>query len=156
MGFVRINKELQFRVCNHGQSWANFPNSKQRRTLLKREKGSWEGSLLNKESIGGIERRIVAFHWLSCDSFSLAEFLPSKKRKSFFSPFWAQMTSKALQLPLLASQLYFNWGLFIFTTGLSSFQSLSHVRLFATPWTTARQASLSITNSRSSLKLMSI
>ena len=33
---------------------------------------------------------------------------------------------------------------------------LSHVRLFATPWTAARQASLSITNSRSSLKLMSI
>ena len=38
----------------------------------------------------------------------------------------------------------------------SSIQSLSRVRLFATPWTAARQASLSITNSRSLLKLMSI
>ena len=38
----------------------------------------------------------------------------------------------------------------------SSVQSLSHVRLFATPWTAARQASPSITNSRSLLKLMSI
>ena len=38
----------------------------------------------------------------------------------------------------------------------SSVQSLSRVRLFATLWITARQASLSITNSRSSLKLMSI
>ena len=38
----------------------------------------------------------------------------------------------------------------------SSVQSLSHVRLFATPWTIACQASLSITNSRSLLKLMSI
>ena len=38
----------------------------------------------------------------------------------------------------------------------SSVQSLSPVRLFATPWIAARQASLSITNSRSSLKLMSI
>ena len=38
----------------------------------------------------------------------------------------------------------------------SSVQSLSHVRLFATPWITARQASLSITDSRSSLKLMPI
>ena len=38
----------------------------------------------------------------------------------------------------------------------SSIQSLSRVRLFATPWTAARQASLSITNSRSSFKLMSI
>ena len=35
-------------------------------------------------------------------------------------------------------------------------QSLSHVRVFATPWTTAHQASLSITNSRSSPKPMSI
>ena len=38
----------------------------------------------------------------------------------------------------------------------SSVQSLSHVRLFANPWITARQASLSITNSQSSPKLMSI
>ena len=38
----------------------------------------------------------------------------------------------------------------------SAFQSLSHVWLFATPWTTARQAFLSITNSQSLLKLKSI
>ena len=38
----------------------------------------------------------------------------------------------------------------------SSVQSLSHVRLFATPWTATHQASLSITNSRSLPKLMSI
>ena len=38
----------------------------------------------------------------------------------------------------------------------SSVQSLSRVRLFATPWTTAHQASLSITNSWSLLKLMSV
>ena len=37
-----------------------------------------------------------------------------------------------------------------------SVQSLSHVRLFATPWIAAHYASLSITISRSSLKLMSI
>ena len=37
-----------------------------------------------------------------------------------------------------------------------SVQSLSRVRLFATPWIAAHKASLSITNSRSSLKLMSI
>ena len=39
---------------------------------------------------------------------------------------------------------------------IGSVQSLSCVRLFATPWTAARQASLSVTNSRSLLKLMSI
>ena len=38
----------------------------------------------------------------------------------------------------------------------SSVQSLSHVRLFATPWITTRQASLSIINSQSSLRLTSI
>ena len=38
----------------------------------------------------------------------------------------------------------------------SSAQSLSHVRLFAIPWIATRQASLSITNSQSLLKLMSI
>jgi len=37
----------------------------------------------------------------------------------------------------------------------SSVQSLSHVRLFVTPWTAAHQASLSITNSWSLLKLIS-
>ena len=46
----------------------------------------------------------------------------------------------------------------IFTSWLyiRSDQLLSHVWLFATPWIAARQASLSITNSQSSLKLTSI
>ena len=39
---------------------------------------------------------------------------------------------------------------------IRSDQSLSRVRLFVTPWIAARQASLSITNSQSSLRLMSI
>ena len=39
---------------------------------------------------------------------------------------------------------------------LSSIQLLSRVQLYATPWTAARQAFLSITNSQSLLKLMSI
>ena len=53
-------------------------------------------------------------------------------------------------------------NVFIFTQSNScyfytiSVQSLSHVQLFATPWTAARQASLSITNSLSLLKIMSI
>ena len=47
----------------------------------------------------------------------------------------------------------------LFVTGLfqfSSVQSLSHVWLFATPWTAARQVSLSIINSQTLLKLLSI
>ena len=49
-----------------------------------------------------------------------------------------------------------DWGSWITKEITCSVQSLSRVRLFATPWTTACQASLSITSSRSSLKLMSV
>ena len=47
-------------------------------------------------------------------------------------------------------------SLWSYSTSVSSVQSLSHVRLFVTPWTAACQAYLSITNSQSSLRLMSI
>ena len=50
----------------------------------------------------------------------------------------------------LIFHLILNYG------GDSSVQLLSHVQLFTTPWTAAHQASLSITNSWSLLKLMSI
>ena len=50
----------------------------------------------------------------------------------------------------------FSFKLSLGATQFSSVQSLSCVRLFASTWIAARQASLSITNSRSSLKLMSI
>ena len=48
------------------------------------------------------------------------------------------------------------YGSSLWITMWSSVQLLSRVRLFATPWTAARQASLSITNSQSLFKLMSI
>ena len=64
------------------------------------------------------------------------------------------------------SFIYFSFGSFLLyyyilmwvvkKHELSSVQSLSCVQLFATPWIPARQASLSITNSQSSPKLMSI
>ena len=44
----------------------------------------------------------------------------------------------------------------IITVQFSSVPSLSRVRLFVTPWIAARQASLSITNSQSSLRFLSI
>ena len=49
-----------------------------------------------------------------------------------------------------------NWGPQAVSQSVSSVQSLSRVQLFAAPWTAACQASLSITNSQSLLKLMSI
>ena len=60
-----------------------------------------------------------------------------------------------MYLPIIFTMFTFvlMWKLRLF---LLSDQSLSHVRLFATPWITALQASLSITNSWSSLRLTSI
>ena len=54
--------------------------------------------------------------------------------------------------PMLSTSPAFSLSQHLF----SSVQSLSCVRLFVTPWITAHQASLSITNSQSSLKLMFI
>ena len=50
--------------------------------------------------------------------------------------------------------IYLDW--ITFFNFFSSVQSLSHVQLFVTPWTAASQVSLSITNSRSLLKLTSV
>ena len=55
-----------------------------------------------------------------------------------------------IKIFLIQYELKYIWNRF------SSVQLLSRVRLFATPWTTAHQASLSITNSQSLPKLMSI
>ena len=54
----------------------------------------------------------------------------------------------------LGSPFHQTWHLFFLQ--IRSDQLLSHVRLFATSWISARQASLSITNSQSSLRLTSI
>ena len=47
-------------------------------------------------------------------------------------------------------------GMIYIDKSISSVQSLSHVQLFATPWTATHQASMSTINSQSLLKLMSI
>ena len=59
------------------------------------------------------------------------------------------------QLPEF-TQTHIHWISVQYNNKIGSDQSLSRVRLFVTPWIAARQASLSITNSRSSLRLMSI
>ena len=61
---------------------------------------------------------------------------------------WVCLFVFFLLVYLFYSLVCFSW--------FSSVQSLSRVRLFVTPWIAAHQASLSITNSRSSLRLTSI
>ena len=70
----------------------------------------------------------------------------SFSRRSSWPKDWTQISHNA-------GRLFTIWAT---TRTFSSVQLLIHVQLFATPWTTARQASLSITNSRSLFKLMSI
>ena len=71
----------------------------------------------------------------------------------------SQIDSKGFKITYLGAKtpmkLLF-WTFSVCQVTFSSVQSLIRVRLFATPWIAARQASLSITNSRSSPKLMSI
>ena len=66
------------------------------------------------------------------------------------------LNTQNLWHPILLSGIYLTDIYVFYSVQFSSVQSLSHVQLFATPWIAARQASLSITNSQSLLKLMSI
>ena len=81
-------------------------------------------------------------------------------RKDGSFDFWYPCSSSlSLLNPNITPKLKTNFPLLILYVKIDAFssvQSLSRVILFATPWTTARQASLSITNSRSPPKPMSI
>ena len=57
---------------------------------------------------------------------------------------------------LIFYNYFIGWIKYFNSVQFTSVHLLSHVRLFATPWTIACQASLSVTNSWSLLKLMSI
>ena len=97
---------------------------------------------------------LILFIWVLC--FLLGE--PGQRFVDIVYPFKNQLL--VFLIFLLFFNLYFISSLIFIISFLlltfSSVQSLSCVWLFATPWSTARQASLSITNSWSLLKLMSI
>ena len=101
-------------------------------------------------------------HWHSCTfsslSFYLAFLPPTHSLQQTFlnNNQYLQLEPSSQVSPLPPSFLYMYDTLFSPVRGLSSVQSFSHVWLFATPLIAARQASLSVTNSQSLLKLMSI
>ena len=85
---------------------------------------------------------------------------PSRVSPSFLSA-WkdccvVSLPGKAVLYKRRPAVVYLIFHLVLNYGGDSSVQLLSHVQLFTTPWTAAHQASLSITNSWSLLKLMSI
>ena len=69
-----------------------------------------------------------------------------------FSRTWPALENVLCVLEKNVSSAFIGWNI----PYISSVQLLSHVRLFATRWTAASQASLSIANTQSLLKLMSI
>ena len=73
--------------------------------------------------------------------------------KYLFNVYYVQFANKMLDGPWVAEKAK---SLFLSGWQSCSVQLLSHVRFFVSPWTTAHQASLSITNSWSLLKLMPI
>ena len=90
--------------------------------------------------------------WVPLYSLLWKSLLPASRKTRFSTAL------TLFYLPKVRAILPFLWGLFfcLFFWHFADVQSLSHVQLFETPWTTACQASLSITNSRSLLQLMSI
>ena len=93
----------------------------------------------------------LVFHFLTCLFMSFAIFLKSliNGPNNSWNYLVKMLSTRVIWLKrsLPTFNLYFDF---------SSVQSFSCVWLFATPWIAARQASLSITNSRSSLRLMAI
>ena len=96
---------------------------------------------------------LFSFHALAFIPF---EYFYNLLKKLFYSPnrMWILLKRRNVLFLLLTD--FSLEPLSCFCYQFSSVQSLSRVRLFATPWIAAGQASLSITNSWSSLKLMSI
>ena len=99
--------------------------------------------------------------WIPCllECFSKQAKMPFHFHSFFSLPLPAQLLhSRWLfywEINMMALSAFLSSSV-ISSLRFSSVQSVSYVRLFATPWTAARQATLSITNSRSPPKLMSI
>ena len=88
---------------------------------------------------------------------SLSLFFSFSSNACIFCLSWMSHIFKEVSSLWLVRILSSTWMLHIIQCiQFSSFQLLSHVQLFATPWTAVHQASLSITNSLSSPKVMFI
>ena len=96
-----------------------------------------------------LSQNVFAYHHIWRLIFRIQDLgLTSLLGRSQISLWWARLTIN----PCVFMQLF----IFLHHNLFSSLQSLSRVQLFVIPWTAVHQASLSITNSQSLLKLMSI
>ena len=96
-------------------------------------------------------------HAFDIISENYLSWFPNQDRQ-FFPIFYSFYSTSFITLDVYVFFIHFKLVFFIcciLWIQFSSVQSFSRVRLFETPWTAARKASLSITNSQSLLKLMS-
>ena len=103
-----------------------------------------------QEEQGTAEDQMVGWHhWLNGHGFGWTPGVGDGERGLVCCDPWGRKESDTTE--------WLNWTHLLYFTQLCGFfQSLSRIRLFATPWIAAHQASLSITSSRSLLKLRSI
>ena len=140
---------LCFSICYLGHS---FP-SKQQASF------NFKSAVTVCSDSGAQENKIChCFHffpfylpWSDATGCHDLSFFKAEFQASFFTLFF-HPHQEGLQFPSKEEWIKNLW--YIYNEIFSSAQSLSRVQLFATPWRAARQASLFITNSRSSLKLM--
>ena len=112
--------------------------------------------MLINNNIYGIYRHLIACLCFPCGS--VVNNLPAMQETQDQSLIRKIPWRRAWQptLVILPREFHGQRRLAACSPSVSSVQSLSHIWLFLTPWTAACQASLSITNSQSVLKLMSI
>ena len=111
-----------------------------------------------------IESGMPSNHLILCHTFllppsifpSIRVFSNESALRIRWSKYWSFSFNTTSAWPRLSIKETTDNAVKYSSVQFSSVQLLSRVRLFATPWIAARQASLSITNSRSSPKLMSI
>ena len=143
--------------------WSLWDGSRRRRP---RETAAWEGpdplllALKTEErscqsgNAGSPQKPEEAREWMVSESL----WKESSSTNTFPLDSWEPLQTSDLQNCRIIKSSYVTMFVMICYSSnhFNSVQSLSRVWLFVTPWTAARQASLSITNSRSPPKPMSI
>ena len=108
----------------------------------------WQGNFKPPRwALGHFFQQVVIKQWHNRKIMSSQISISGKKKGNIICYLQKVFMTNVLQCKVI--YFFSNWN-------ISSVQLLSRVWLFATPWTAARQASLSITNSQSLLKLVSI
>ena len=150
---VIIDKNLSQNDLNTLECWVKNKQMTLQRDKCKMLFGSLKKSMVimggkkNLLAVVLVEKRHLGFIWLKAQYKLLNLGRQLKSGINGTIMYWSWEVTPC-------SMVRLTWRLVFVYLLFSSVQFLSHVPLFATPWIAARQASLSITNSQSSPKLM--